>query len=207
MLMPDDNGAGHHPQVIEGGATAQLLDGTFDLMHLVGDPSGAATFTQGIPFTSVTGGRVPSRYFEGALPKVAVARFFLPYPKAIAVTTDTVPIKIKDGADLPGEYSGTVDLVYEFSKPFQIGGYPVETQAVVEIANVINPNPEHKKHCKGALLKHAHMYYKLFDGLRTRPEFVTTRDWGMMMSEDIYFVDPVDCTVGTGCEEGDTDCT
>lgn len=216
LMVRDTKGHGHRPQRVEKRAWKEWLDGTHVLMDLEGDPAGAAKVETALHFTRMTGGRVPSRMFDVRMPTEVAARFFLPYPKSVTVTTPTVPIDYMGGTGhtLP-DVAGTVDLEYSFTTPFTIGTLPINAHATVELANVANPNPPGGVRPKKTPLAHASMYYALFEGQTSTPDFWTTADVtipgpaGVSVTGPVRadFVDPVDCTVGTGCEVGDLNCT
>jgi hypothetical protein len=209
--MPKDRMHGHRPQRIEKRQTMDYLEGSHDLTMLDGGKEKNPIMNALHFVTLAPGSRVPSHLLEGRLSNLVAARFYLPFPKAVVtpLPAATVPVSTQGP-----EVAGTIDLEYDFTNEVKIGNLRVTSDAIVEIANVMDPNPTSGVTYKlGTPLKHVFHYYSLLDGFaetpagimpQLPPEVKTTRDHVSLLGPS--YVNPVECTVGTACEESDPAC-
>lgn len=196
----------HKAVVVDGSTTTHPLSGTYDLMDLEGDKKPQQKkIESALQMTTLTGGRVPEKMFQDPMPAELSARFFLPWPRKISAPGPVVRVKRVDtGQNLPA-VAGTIDLEYRFEDPFSISSFMVSTAGRVILANAISTTITPGTHPIGSPLRHAGLYYKLMMGHTSTPNFVTTEEVKVLVQP--RYIDPVDCTVGTGCAEGDPDCT
>jgi hypothetical protein len=218
VLMPRDLKHGHRPQIIINGQNAGFLqDHTFDWRPML---TGASKLNKvnrvpnAVPFSSASGGRVPKRMFGTTKPDAVAARFLLPWPKTATAVGDMVPMGTANLSFASNPIAGRVSLVYQLDDDISIKkvGSPKPHDILagqdqeIEIANIIKTDVTHRHYDKGHVVEHAIHYYDLLEGAgSTPPDVVTEAPYDSKVG--IQWVNPVECIIGTACEEGVTKCT
>jgi hypothetical protein len=221
-LMPRDLMHGHWPQIIrnENAPPEGYLAGTFDWRKTLTGGNTPTTLSQAAHFTNLTGsGFVPPRMFdEMTKPDAVRARFFLPWPQQVNWSSEK-PVKIETvhGKQNTDPVSGDVELVYEFSQDFSIPMYDEQSQPKpafpivangdkkVVIANVMSPKVNRGFYGRRSLIPHATLFYDVLDGCGdfNAPSLRTAEDYDNSGKPfGALYVNPVECIIGTGCEEG-----
>jgi hypothetical protein len=222
-LMPRDLMHGHWPQIIKGenDPPEGYLAGTYDWRSTLSGSTSSPPIpvTQAAHFTNLTGNRgyVPSRMFGATKPDAVRARFFLPWPNE--VNWNGKPVKIETVQTTPkpnkDSISGDVDLVYDFSSGFTIDTFDGQGQPKqfsvdangnkkLVIANVMSPKVNRGFYGRKSLIPHATLFYDVLDGCGdfNSPALQTAEDYDNSAPIRLFYVNPVECIIGTGCEEG-----
>jgi hypothetical protein len=162
-------------------------------------------------------GTVPQAMLEGGLHSSLAARFRLPFPdREPDLFTENVGARAvrKSGSDVPlGRVAGTVIMSFTFSEPIMIGPVKFDTSGQIIVANA-PASYYSQKHDEDVILLHAPAYIPLVTGGTYEiKEFRTTakyepkpKDPDIALIESAKAIDPVDCTVGTGCPYDEPDC-
>ena len=201
---------------LTGGATAQAL-------------SGALTLTK-----ATSGGLVSKSHLGATLSGLVAARIILPLPSAPPRWFELVGVEARYGATtMPlamGPVGGRLMLEYQVNSSVTIMGQSFTGPAEIVLANLPPDSPlpgEEPYHAAGEKLAHAGMYRGLLDGGPLNPTFYTTEDYGSPQSASkssmkarpkgasgnlgrvftpAPWVDPVQCTIGTGCPPDEPSC-
>jgi hypothetical protein len=210
VLMPSDTMHGHKPQVSPESTAWKDLppQKSYDLTSYLDGGSQPVVIPKSLRWTKHAGAHVKkdlldsTKFDHGLL----AARLYLPYPKSAHTPYKGAKVKVVkgDGTETtPFNVVGTVSLDYELKQPFSVGPLSVTaSDMTVRIGNFI-PGSKDKRHEKDEKLKHALHYLPLLSGLQeTLPYAITTE----VYEPDISFIDPVECTVGTGCPEDEINC-
>ena len=226
-LMPRDLMHGHWPQIIksEDDPSEGYLAGTLDWRQILTGGPTPLPITRAAHLTNLTGsGYVPSRMFATAKPDAVRARFFLPWPQRVEWSSEK-PVQIETMQKQPkpnkDPVSGEVKLVYEFSEDLLIYRYDDEGQVQptpyrveangnkeLVIANVISPKVNRGFYGRKKEIMHATLFYDVLEGCGdlNAPSLRTSEDYDNSKRFGALFVNPVECIIGTGCEEGQLGC-
>lgn len=208
----------HRAQIIKDKATVGYLSGNF-IWDWLGGGLWRPWIKNAAHFTALTKGRVPSTLCDPAqTPKDVEARFWLPWPKRAEIIGDVVGMKLSKGNQDEVFVGGIVELEYTFDRNLVIPMTPVRpglpNYTVVAgqdhelvIGNVTDPNPPAASYPypPGHHVKHARHYFDLMKGwgVGEPPEVWTTRPYDYHPEKmRLSYVNPVECIIGTACEEG-----
>jgi hypothetical protein len=204
VLFPKHPGHILEVKVLSSGAKITAL-GVEDL-HRPGNPNAVPVPIRGaISMKTATGrGTVRKELLEGVLHSQLAARFRLPFPDLYPdLFTENVGAKAvrEDGSEVSlGSVSGIVIMMFTFSAPIKIGNVTVATDDALAVTNA-PPGAASGPHRVGELMPHAPAYIPLVTGGTHKiKEFRTTTPYTPTA------IDPVDCTVGTGCPYDEPDC-
>ena len=222
-LMPRDLMHGHWPQIIknENAPPEGYLTGTFDWRTKLTGSSAALPITNAAHFSNLTGtGYVPSRMFGGTKPDAVRARFFLPWPKQVNWSNEKpVSIQTEKGKLNKDPIKGDVDIVYDYSADFTIpmlddqgNAQTYTVQATgnrkLVIANVMSTKVNRGFYGRKSPIPHATLFYDVLEGCGDNPPGLQTAEDYDNSSKLLgaMYVNPVECIIGTGCEEGQLGC-
>ncbi|HET9425591.1 MAG TPA: hypothetical protein VFO55_09480 [Gemmatimonadaceae bacterium] len=204
VLMPRERMHGHMPRIRVKGGRFEPIQGSWDLTDLEGGKR-KVDLPQAVRFTKLTGARVPKHLFAPKLSNLVAARFFLPYPKSVGAPYDRVPVRVRGGTGAATEVTGVYSMEYTFQDPVKIGRLTITNDTVLEIANIIKEETGTGTYNEGHPLDHLTHYFNVLDGFSEPPPVVETAA-PYFRAKLLFYVDPVQCTVGTGCAEDEIDC-
>jgi hypothetical protein len=182
-------------QSLSGGSTRQSMTGT-------------------IPTNDICGGRVSLPLLTASVAQPITARVILPLPSAPPKLYSTVDVTSHVGGTtkLHKGMSGVVSFDYTVTGPIQIGTKPFTGN--ISFGNL--PDPIHRKprkHNKGDPMPHPQMHFDLVKGCANMfPTLAAADNYEpstKLLPSAILSrlgLDPVDCTVGSGCGEGEPAC-
>jgi hypothetical protein len=186
---------------------------SIDLRNSLSGGSTRQPMTGTIPTNDICGGRVSLPLLTASVAQPITARVILPLPTAAPKLHSTIDVTSHVGGTtkLHKGMSGVVSFEYTVTGPIQIGTKTFSGNIL--FGNLQDrPYRNPRKHGKGDPMPHPQLHFGLVKGCaHLFPTLATAEGYdpsAKLLPSTLKQggLDPVDCTVGSGCGEGEPAC-